>query len=175
MELLKYYFQKVFFQCSECPLLLVSFGCPYVRLHAWHIAFTSHSAVHLLHNRLELFYSTLGMHHHCIPSCHYKMHNNVQFIYTDCAAWITQLRGGALVKSMTLNRRVVGSTPTLDANYGPWASPLLTVACELRRETLIQYPCCSRERLWVVVDLKRRYRNGQNERMNELNCKSFAQ
>ena len=55
-------------------------------------------------------------------------------------------RGGALVKSMTLNRRVVGSTPTLAATWGPWASPLPTVACALRRETPIQYPCCSRER-----------------------------
>ena len=27
------------------------------------------------------------------------------------------------------------------------ASPLLTVACALRRETPIGYPCCSRERL----------------------------
>jgi len=35
---------------------------------------------------------------------------------------------GALVESMTFNRRVVGSTP-------------------VRRETPIQYPCCSRERL----------------------------
>ena len=56
-------------------------------------------------------------------------------------------RGGALVKSITLNRRVVGSTPALAARWGPWASPLLTVACALRRETPIQYPCCSRERL----------------------------
>src|SRR6218665_2614992 len=35
---------------------------------------------------------------------------------------------------------------------GPWASPSLTVACALRRETPIQYSCCSRERLLVVVD-----------------------
>src|SRR6218665_2857947 len=55
--------------------------------------------------------------------------------------------GGALDKPMTLNRRVVGSTPALAATQGPWASPLLTVACALRRETPIQYPCCSRERL----------------------------
>ena len=54
-------------------------------------------------------------------------------------------RGGALVKSMTLNRRVVGLTPALAAIYGPWTSPLLTVACALRCETPIQYPCCSRE------------------------------
>ena len=50
-------------------------------------------------------------------------------------------RGGALDKSMTLNRRVVGSTPALAAKQGPWASPLLTIACALRRET----PCCSWE------------------------------
>ena len=31
----------------------------------------------------------------------------------------------------------------------------------------IQYPWCSRERLWVVEDLKGRYRNGQNEWMNK--------
>jgi len=62
-------------------------------------------------------------------------------------------RGGALVKSMTLNRRVVLSTPALAATYtgtlGIWTSPLLTIACALRRETPIQYPCCSRESLWV--------------------------
>jgi len=40
--------------------------------------------------------------------------------------------------------------------------------CALQHETPIQYPCCSRERLWVVADLKGRYRNGwMNERMNE--------
>ena len=43
---------------------------------------------------------------------------------------------------------------------GGW-TPL--VACALRRETPIQYPCCSRERPWVVEDLKGRYRNGRNE------------
>jgi len=31
----------------------------------------------------------------------------------------------------------------------------------LRLETPIQYPCCSRERLWVVEGLKGRYRNGR--------------
>ena len=30
-----------------------------------------------------------------------------------------------------------------------------------------QYQCCGREHLWVVVDLKRCYRNIQNEWMNE--------
>ena len=70
--------------------------------------------------------------------------------------------GGALVEAITFIRRVVGSTPAL-----AWASPLPTVACALRHETPIQYPCCSRERLWVVEDLKGRYRNGRNEWMNE--------
>src|SRR6218665_2059376 len=55
-------------------------------------------------------------------------------------------RDGALVESITLNRRVVGSTPALAVTLGPWASPLPTVACALRRETPIQCPCCSRER-----------------------------
>ena len=71
-------------------------------------------------------------------------------------------RCGALVRSMTLNRRIVGSTPALAATEGPWASPLLTVACALRRETPIQYPCCTRERLLVLVELQRRYRNELN-------------
>ena len=35
-----------------------------------------------------------------------------------------------------------------------------------RLEAWIQYPCCSRDHLWVVEDLKGRYRNGQNE-LNE--------
>jgi len=52
-------------------------------------------------------------------------------------------RGGALVETMTFNRRVVGSTPALAATQGPWASPLPEVACALRHETLTQYPCCS--------------------------------
>src|SRR6218665_804690 len=36
-------------------------------------------------------------------------------------------------------------------------SPIPAVACALRRETPIQYPCCRRERIWVVEDLKGRY------------------
>ena len=56
-------------------------------------------------------------------------------------------RGGTLVESMTFNRKVVGSTPTLATTQGLWASPLPAVACVLRRETPIQYQCCSRERL----------------------------
>ena len=54
-------------------------------------------------------------------------------------------RGGALVETMTFNRRVVGSTPALAATQGPWASPLLAVAFALRRETPIQYSCCGRD------------------------------
>ena len=79
----------------------------------------------------------------CVPSCHYlcactQLTGNI---------FVIAGRGGALVKSMTLKRRVVGSTPVLAATKGPWASPLTTVACALRRETSIQHPCCSRERL----------------------------
>src|SRR6218665_154204 len=72
---------------------------------------------------------------------------------------------------MTLNRRVVGSTPALAATLGPWASPLPTVACALRLETPIQCSCCSRERLQVVEDLKGRYRNGQNESRYSLHLR----
>src|SRR6218665_2542534 len=50
-----------------------------------------------------------------------------------CGLCVCVGRGGALVKSMTLNRRVVCSTPALAATQGPWASPLLTVACALPR------------------------------------------
>ena len=32
------------------------------------------------------------------------------------------------------------------------------------------YPCCSRERLWVVEDLKGRYRNARNEWWYVLRC-----
>src|SRR6218665_1204110 len=72
--------------------------------------------------------------------------------------------GGALVETMTFNRRIVGSTPVLIATKGPFASPLLTVVCALRRETPIQYPCPqSGADLSIVEDLKGRYRNGQNE------------
>ena len=49
----------------------------------------------------------------------------------------------------------------------------INILSTLRRETPIQYPCCSRERHWVglVQDLKGRYRNGQNEWMNEKDIK----
>ena len=56
--------------------------------------------------------------------------------------------GGALVETMTFNRRVVGSNPALAATWGPWASPLPAVACALWHETPIQYPCCRREQ-WM--------------------------
>src|SRR6218665_228665 len=56
------------------------------------------------------------------------------------SAWIVG-RGGALVKSMTINRRVVGSTPALAATKGPWASPLVTAACAFRRE--LRYSICA--------------------------------
>src|SRR6218665_623616 len=56
-------------------------------------------------------------------------------------------RGGALVKSMPFDRRVVGSNPALAATLGPWASPSLTVAfrasaCKLRHSV----NCYGRER-----------------------------
>src|SRR6218665_3257921 len=64
-----------------------------------------------------------------------------------CKCNISMVHGSALFESTTFNRRVVGSTPALAATLVPWASPLPAVACALRRETPIQYPCCSRERL----------------------------
>ena len=67
--------------------------------------------------------------------------------FMQCPLKFVSVRRGTLVETMTFNRRVVGSTPALAATYGPWASPLPAVACALRRETPIQYPCCSRERL----------------------------
>ena len=76
--------------------------------------------------------------------------------------WMSVRHGGALVESIAFNRRVVCSTPALAAR--DLGQGLPTVACALRRETPIRCPCCSRERLWVVEDLKGRYRNG---RMNE--------
>ena len=88
------------------------------------------------------------------------------FIFLYSSTIIQSWRDGILVESITFNRRVVGSTPGLAFRVGPWARPLPAVACALRRETPIQYPCCSRERLWVVEDLKGRYRNGRNEWMN---------
>jgi len=43
---------------------------------------------------------------------------------------------------------------------------ITSLACDFSLDVFlihIQYPCCSLERLWVVVDLKRRYRSGLNE------------
>src|SRR6218665_2109785 len=37
---------------------------------------------------VEFFYSTLSVQNNCTLLCYYKFHNNVQFIYTDCAAFI---------------------------------------------------------------------------------------
>src|SRR6218665_2196403 len=78
----------------------------------------------------------------------------VLFVYDRSICSISYFRslfvgcGGALVETMTFNRRAVGSTPAL---YPPrirtLASPLPAVAGALRRETPTQYPCCCRERL----------------------------
>ena len=46
-----------------------------------------------------------------------------------------------------------------------WQVQILQLPVALQRETPAQYPCCQ-ENFWVVADLKRRYRNGLNERMN---------
>ena len=39
--------------------------------------------------------------------------------------------GGVLVETMTFNRRVLGSTPTLATTQGPWASPLPALRLQL--------------------------------------------
>jgi len=57
-------------------------------------------------------------------------------------------------------RRVASSNPALRRHLKKVLHSQLPVA--LCRETPTQYPCC-RERLWVVVDLKRRYRNNLNK------------
>ena len=90
---------------------------------------------------IHLFTSSYGN-----PRPH-QLRRPVLFLELGQKLWlqVTMGRGGALVKSMTLNRRVEGSSPALAATSGPWASPLLTVACALQRETPIQYPCCSRD------------------------------
>ena len=84
-------------------------------------------------------------------------------------------RGGALVESILFNRRAMGSNHALFATQGPWASPLLAIACGASAWNSGTVSVLSRERFWVglVVDLKRRlgYRNGQNEWINgELIC-----
>jgi len=48
------------------------------------------------------------------------------------------------------------------ARLSPQRILMNTIVC-VGYETPTQYLCCSRERLWVVADLKRRFRNGQNE------------
>jgi len=73
-------------------------------------------------------------------------------------------RGGTLVETMTFNRRVMGSTPAIAPRRDLEQVLYLQLpTCALRRETPIQYPCFSRERLCVVEDLKGRYRNGRSE------------
>ena len=77
-------------------------------------------------------------------------------------------RGGALAESTPFVRRVTGSTPAvLAATYWPWASPSLTVARGALEWNPGTVSVLCRERLWVVKDLKRRYRNSMNEWMNE--------
>ena len=68
-------------------------------------------------------------------------------------------RGGSLVDSSSFVWRVVGSNPALFATYGPRASPSLTVAsgASAWNSDIVSVLC--QERPWVVVDLKRRYRN----------------
>jgi len=53
-------------------------------------------------------------------------------------------RDGALVESIAFNRRVVGSTPALAVRRDLGQVLYLQLP---GRETPIQYPCCSRERL----------------------------
>ena len=59
-----------------------------------------------------------------------------------------------------------GSNPALAVMCGHWASPSLAVSCcaSTRNSDTVSVLC--RVRLWVVVDLKRRYRNIRNERVN---------
>ena len=54
--------------------------------------------------------------------------------------------GGALVESMPFDRRVTGSNAALTAMWGPWASPLLAVACSASACKLQHSgSCCGRE------------------------------
>ena len=91
----------------------------------------------------------------------------LQGYYSEALPTLARLKRSVLRLEASFNWRVGGSTPALAATQGPWVSPLPAVACALRHETPIQYPCCSRERLWVVEDLEGRYWNGRNEWMNE--------
>ena len=60
------------------------------------------------------------------------------------------------------------SNSVLAVTYGPLASPSLAVACGASAWNSYTVPVLCRERLWVVMDLKRRYRNRTNEWMNSL-------
>ena len=52
---------------------------------------------------------------------------------------------------MPFDRRVAGSNPALAATKGPWASPLLTVACSASACKLRHsVNCCGQERFWKV-------------------------
>ena len=50
-----------------------------------------------------------------------------------------------------------------ESHHGPWASPSLKVVCGASAWNSDKVSVLCRERLWVVVDLKRRYRNSLNE------------
>jgi len=83
-------------------------------------------------------------------------------------------RGGTLVDSMPLDRNVVGSNPILAATPGTLGKSFGIIYCvycirlpvALRRVNSDTVNYCGRERLWVVVDSKRRYRNIRIEWMN---------
>ena len=75
-------------------------------------------------------------------------------------------RGGSLVDSSPFVRMTLGPNFALAATLGPWASPSLAVACGASAWNSDTISVLCRKRLWVVVDLKRRYRNSLNEWMN---------
>ena len=52
-----------------------------------------------------------------------------------------------------------GDNNDLAAMYGPWASPCSQLLVALRRVNSDTVSVLCRERFWVEVDLKRRYRN----------------
>src|SRR6218665_1510271 len=76
-------------------------------------------------------------------------------------------RGSTLVDSMPLDRNVVGSNPILAATPGTLGKSFGIIYCvycirlpvALRRVNSDTVNYCGRERLRVVVDSKRRYRN----------------
>jgi len=76
--------------------------------------------------------------------------------------WLSE-RGGSVVGSVPCVRKVAGSKPT-SRHIGTLVKSFAR-SCLLHFGMLIltQYQCCSWEHLWVVVDLKRCYRNIQNE------------